>query len=63
MYELSQKTGEEIAAESRIRPRVTLLAAGAVAGGVQLIWRVTIEVEGSEKPACIAETLSRQYFQ
>ncbi|MFW6081626.1 MAG: MaoC family dehydratase, partial [Desulfosalsimonas sp.] len=50
-----------VPAESRIRPRVTLLSAEDVAGGVQLTWRVTIEVEGSEKPACIAETLSRQY--
>lgn len=52
-----------VPAESMIRPRVTLLAAEDVAGGIQLTWRVIIEVEGSEKPACIAETLSRLYFQ
>ncbi|MFP4650688.1 MAG: MaoC family dehydratase, partial [Desulfobacterales bacterium] len=52
-----------VPAENRIRPRVTLLAAEDVAGGIQLTWRVIIEVEGSEKPACIAETLSRLYFQ
>lgn len=51
-----------VPAGSRVRPRMTLLAVDAVTGGVQLTWRVIIEVEGSEKPACIAETLSRLYF-
>ena len=30
--------------------------------GAQLSFRTTIEIEGVEKPACVAETLSRQYF-
>ncbi|MBA2880522.1 acyl dehydratase [Desulfosalsimonas propionicica] len=51
-----------VPAGSRVRPRMTLLAIDEVTGGVQLTWRVIIEVEGSEKPACIAETLSRLYF-
>ncbi|MFP4573795.1 MAG: MaoC family dehydratase [Desulfobacterales bacterium] len=51
-----------VPAGSRICPRVTLLSADDVSGGVQMGWRVTIEVEGGEKPACVAETLSRQYF-
>ncbi len=51
-----------VPAESRIRPRVALLGAEEVSGGVQMEWRVTMEVEGGEKPACVAETLSRQYF-
>jgi acyl dehydratase len=50
-----------VPAGKRIRPRVTLLAVEEVKGGFQLNWKVVIEVEGSEKPACIAETLSRQY--
>jgi hypothetical protein len=32
-----------------------------VPGGAQLAWKVTIEREGSEKPACVAETVSRRY--
>jgi len=52
-----------VPAGGKIRPRVTLLAVDDVAGGVQLNWRVLVEVEGSEKPACIAETLSRQYHE
>jgi acyl dehydratase len=30
--------------------------------GAQLSFRTTIEIAGVEKPACVAETLSRQYF-
>ena len=29
---------------------------------VQMVTRVTIEVEGSDKPACVAEMVSRYYF-
>jgi acyl dehydratase len=32
-----------------------------VPGGVQVKSKVTIEVQGSEKPACVAETLVRLY--
>ena len=28
-------------------------------GGVQVIVRVSVEVEGVEKPACVADTVSR----
>jgi acyl dehydratase len=31
-------------------------------GGVQVTWDVTIEREGSERPACVAEFLTRHYF-
>lgn len=50
-----------VPAGKRVRPRVTLLGIEEVKGGFQLNWKVVIEVEGSEKPACIAETLSRLY--
>jgi hypothetical protein len=30
-------------------------------GGVQLTWLAHVEREGSDKPACIAETLARRY--
>ena len=29
--------------------------------GLQLVWRVHIEREGSEKPVCVAETITRLY--
>jgi acyl dehydratase len=47
---------------SRVRSRAKLLAADAIDnGGWQFIWSVTIEREGSDKPACIAESISRRY--
>ena len=38
-----------------------LLEVSEVAGGVQLKVRVTIEVEGSERPAMVADALVRMY--
>jgi acyl dehydratase len=31
-------------------------------GGVQVVWNVTLELQGSERPACIAEFITRHYF-
>jgi acyl dehydratase len=47
---------------SRIRARAEIGAVEEVAGGVQVMIRVSVEVEGGAKPACIADTLSRFYF-
>lgn len=47
---------------ARIRGRGQLVAAKAVAGGVQVTNRVTVEIEGEDKPACVADTVSRYYF-
>ncbi|MFQ5523029.1 MAG: MaoC family dehydratase [Acidimicrobiia bacterium] len=47
---------------SRIRARVRLDAVEAVAGGIQVKRTVTMEVDGSEKPAMVAETLTRYYY-
>ena len=47
---------------SRIRARTKLAAVSEVEGGLQLKNEVTIELEGSDKPACVAETLTRLYF-
>ena len=47
---------------SRIRARVTLLGVSEVPGGIQVNRQVTMEVEGSEKPAMVAETVSRYYY-
>jgi acyl dehydratase len=46
----------------RVRSRSKLLAAHAIDnGGYQFTWQVTIELEGSDKPACIAESINRRY--
>jgi acyl dehydratase len=47
---------------SRIRARVGLVSVIDVEGGLQLNRQVTIEVEGTEKPAMVAETVSRLYY-
>jgi acyl dehydratase len=46
---------------ARIRARITPSAVEVVAGGFQVTWRVTIEREHGDKPACVAEWLVRYY--
>lgn len=47
---------------SRLRARMQLLECQPVAdNGMQLEWLVTVEREGSEKPVCVAESLTRRY--
>ena len=52
-----------VRAGSRIRGRGEIVSAEAVAGGVQVKIRVTVEVEGGDKPGCVTDTLSRWLFQ
>ena len=47
---------------SRIRARIGLVSATDVEGGIQVNRQVVIEVEGGEKPAMVAETVSRYYY-
>ena len=46
---------------SRIRGSGEVISAEEVKGGIQSVVRVTIEIEGQEKPACVLDTISR-YF-
>ena len=50
-----------VPAGSRIRALITLQAVDAVSGGCQVTWQVTIEREGGEKPACVADWIVRYY--
>jgi acyl dehydratase len=43
----------------RVRMRARLDSAEEVKGGVQAIFTLTFEVEGQEKPACVAEAIYR----
>jgi acyl dehydratase len=43
----------------RIRGVGRIIAVTEERGGVQVSVRVTVELEGSEKPACVADTVSR----
>jgi len=49
---------------SRIRSTATLTTVDEVPSGAQLVvsHRVDVEVEGTPKPACVAETISRVLF-
>ncbi len=44
---------------SRLRAGAELTSAEAIRGGVQTIMLITIETEGSDKPACVIESVSR----
>jgi len=47
---------------TRIRGSAEVLEAEPVPGGVQLVTRVSVEVENGSKPACVADTVSRFLF-
>lgn len=44
---------------SRVRGGGELLTVEDVKGGVQATIRVTVEIEGKDRPACVVETISR----
>jgi acyl dehydratase len=46
---------------SRLRLRLILSKVEEFDGGAQCEWLATIEREGSDKPACVAEVLLRRY--
>ena len=46
---------------SRLRGRFRLLAYEPIEGGAQLTLEVTMEREGSGKPVCVAESVTRRY--
>jgi acyl dehydratase len=47
---------------SRLRAGAVLRSVEDVPGGVQVVYELTFEVEGGDKPVCVAETVSRYYF-
>ena len=49
---------------SRVRGRGEVVAAEPVKGdGVQVTVRITVEIEGSDKPGCVVDTISRLFFE
>ena len=44
---------------SRLRGSGVLMAAENIKGAVQAIVRVTVEIQGSKRPACVVDTISR----
>lgn len=46
----------------RVRLRVFMKNTREIRGAIQTVMELTIEVEGQDKPACVAETLGLYYF-
>ncbi len=46
---------------SKLRGRFTLKETKPIEGGLQVMWNVIVERDGSEKPAAIAETIGLMY--
>ena len=44
---------------SRVRGSGEVVSAEEVKGGVQVVVRMTIEIEGGDRPACVIDTISR----
>lgn len=44
---------------SKVRGSGEVISAEEVKGGVQVVVRMTIEIEGGERPACVIDTISR----
>jgi acyl dehydratase len=47
---------------SKIRVRATVVRVRQRSGAVHVIGETTVEIQGEEKPACVAETVSFYYF-
>ena len=47
--------------DSRLRARFKLQSFEPIDGGAQLCVEVSVEREGSDKPVCVAESLTRQF--
>lgn len=46
---------------SRVRGISEVVSVEEAGGGIQLVVKATIEIEGEEKPACVAETVTRLF--
>ena len=47
---------------SRIRARFKIIELKTIEGGIQIEWGIQIDIEGVEKPACVADMLIRLYY-
>jgi acyl dehydratase len=47
---------------SKVRANAELAEVDEVQGGLQLVVRTTLEIEGSDKPGCVTEWVTRVYF-
>jgi acyl dehydratase len=50
-----------VRANSRLRARYVLASEVEIHDTLQIIWSVTVDIEGESKPACVAEFITRWY--
>ena len=48
-----------VPAGGRVRGKGEIISASEIAGGAQVVARITIELEGADKPAAVVDTVSR----
>ena len=51
-----------VVAGSRVRAHCKLLSAEEAKGSLELVEEYSVEIEGQERPACVAECIMRLYF-
>ncbi len=51
-----------VPAGSRIRARCELISVAEVKASIELTEKYTVEVEGQDRPACVAECIMRLYY-
>jgi acyl dehydratase len=52
-----------VPAGSRIRARISAASVAEVGGATQVVWSISLEREGADKPCCVAEWIVRYYAQ
>ncbi len=50
-----------VVAGSRVRAHTQVLDAEEAGKGAQIIYKITVEIDGEDKPACVAEQVVRVY--
>jgi acyl dehydratase len=50
-----------VPAGSRVRARVAPASVSEIGGSIQVVWNITIEREGGEKPCCVLDWIVRYY--
>ena len=50
-----------VPAGSKVRAAVDVAEVDAIPGGVQVVYRLTYELDGAAKPACVADIVYRYY--
>ena len=58
--DVKAKVGKDMAAQVA-KENTELLEVEEIKGTVQTKVRVTVEIQGSERPACVIDTISRYY--